>query len=263
MEFVVNSGGKVVKALRGSKDEGVRKRAVELTAQWKALVAGQLAAKKVVKKGDKGSEDEAGETWTARGPRTRKAHSARRALYGPVLSAAPPRSTWAEPGAVRTGWGCRAAAKAGRWLGGSSPAQTRSRVDRRACGGAGVVAMAAARQAMMVLHLSLFALLHLTPTADCYSPPPAARTTFLLQGLPRRAPLLLGLLPPRSRHRDSLHARAKAWCSRAARSLSPPSLFSPPLPLFQLAPSTLPPLSTLCHSRAHERRGNGEPERHS
>ena len=77
MEFVVNSGGKVVKALRGSQDEGVRKRAVELTAQWKALVAGQLAAKKVVKKGDKDSEaDEAGETWTARGPRTRKAHSA-------------------------------------------------------------------------------------------------------------------------------------------------------------------------------------------
>lgn len=50
MEFVVNSGGKVVKALRGSQDEAVRKKAVELTAQWKAMVAGQLAAKKVVKK---------------------------------------------------------------------------------------------------------------------------------------------------------------------------------------------------------------------
>ncbi len=60
MEFVVNSGGKVVKALRGSQDEAVRKRAVELTAQWKALVAGKLATKVVVKKGDKNSEDEAG-----------------------------------------------------------------------------------------------------------------------------------------------------------------------------------------------------------
>ena len=43
MDFVVNSGGKVVKALRGSKDEDVRKKAVQLTAQWKALVAGALS----------------------------------------------------------------------------------------------------------------------------------------------------------------------------------------------------------------------------
>ena len=57
MELVVNSCGKIVKALRGSQDEAVRKRAVELTAQWKALVAGKLATKKVVKKKDKDTED--------------------------------------------------------------------------------------------------------------------------------------------------------------------------------------------------------------
>ncbi len=190
MEFVVNSGGKVVKALRGSQDEGVRKRAVELTAQWKALVAGQLAAKKVVKKGDKDSEaDEAGETWTARGPRTRKAHSARRALYGPVSSAAPPRSTWAEPDAARTGRGCRAA---GVGRGGSSPARTRSHEEGRACSGEGVMAMAAARQATMVLHLSLFALLHLTPTADCYSPPPCGAHHFFAAGAASARPAAAG-----------------------------------------------------------------------
>ena len=70
MDFVVNAGGKVVKALRGSQDEQVRKKAIELTAQWKTLVAGQLAdaekkkggkKKQEVKEEDAGSENEAGE----------------------------------------------------------------------------------------------------------------------------------------------------------------------------------------------------------
>jgi hypothetical protein len=57
-ELVVNSCGKIVKALRGSQDEAVRKRAIELTAQWKAPVAGKLATKKVVKKKDKDKDTE-------------------------------------------------------------------------------------------------------------------------------------------------------------------------------------------------------------
>ena len=57
MELVVNSCAKIVKALRGSQDEAVRKRAVELTARWKALVAGKLATKKMAKKKDKDTED--------------------------------------------------------------------------------------------------------------------------------------------------------------------------------------------------------------
>ena len=42
LDFVVNVGGKVVKALRGSADEAVRKRAIALTAHWKKLVKGKL-----------------------------------------------------------------------------------------------------------------------------------------------------------------------------------------------------------------------------
>jgi hypothetical protein len=184
MEFVVNSGGKVVKALRGSQDEAVRKRALELTAQWKALVAGKLAAKVVVKEGDKDSKDEAGETWIARGPRTRKAHSARRALDAPVSSAAPPRSTSVEKDHMRTGRGCRAAAKAGGKSASISTAKTQTQpqtqtephtrfpVKKRACSGVGVVPLPSRRE-KMVLHLSLFVLLHLTPSSiNCYSPPP-------------------------------------------------------------------------------------------
>jgi hypothetical protein len=70
MDFVVNAGGKVVKALRGSQDEQVRKKAIELTAVWKTLVAGQLAdaekkkggkKKQEVKEEDAERENEAGE----------------------------------------------------------------------------------------------------------------------------------------------------------------------------------------------------------
>ena len=42
LDFVVNVGGKVVKALRGSADEAVRTRAIALTAHWKKLVKGKL-----------------------------------------------------------------------------------------------------------------------------------------------------------------------------------------------------------------------------
>jgi len=61
MDFVIKSGGKTVKALRGSQDPDVRKKAIALTAQWKVLVTGQLE-KKAAKKEEKdaGSEDEAG-----------------------------------------------------------------------------------------------------------------------------------------------------------------------------------------------------------
>ena len=45
LDFVVNVGGKVVKALRGSADEAVRKRAIALTAHWKDLVKGKLEDK--------------------------------------------------------------------------------------------------------------------------------------------------------------------------------------------------------------------------
>lgn len=58
MDFVVNLGGKPVKALRGSQDDDVRKKAVALTAQWKALVAGKL--ERVAARKEK--ETEAGET---------------------------------------------------------------------------------------------------------------------------------------------------------------------------------------------------------
>ena len=64
MDFVVNSGGKTVKALRGSQNDEVRKKAVALTTQWKALVAGKLeraAAKKEAASKDTGMESEAGE----------------------------------------------------------------------------------------------------------------------------------------------------------------------------------------------------------
>ena len=42
VDFVVNVAGKVVKALRGSADEAVRKRAIALTAHWKELVKSKL-----------------------------------------------------------------------------------------------------------------------------------------------------------------------------------------------------------------------------
>ena len=57
MDFVVNAAGQVVKALRGSKDEQVQKKAIALTAQWRTLVAGQLAAAEE-KKSKKKKKDE-------------------------------------------------------------------------------------------------------------------------------------------------------------------------------------------------------------
>ena len=49
MEFIVNSCGKIVKKLRGSEDEFVRKKAIELTIQWKMLVRASMSKPVVVK----------------------------------------------------------------------------------------------------------------------------------------------------------------------------------------------------------------------
>jgi len=188
MDFVVNSGGKPVKALRGSQNDDVRKKAVALTTHWKALVAGKLeraAAKKEAASKNTGMESEAGELTVidtlqpvpvGKGLSTAAAHGAKRSL--PAAGSSPRRGTQlvSMSGHVSSGRACA----------GSARLRTRGRRqnvhDGEQHGGKGTRASTArARTACAycrVLAVTTAAIMLLTNGVDSYSPLPAPHHFF-------------------------------------------------------------------------------------
>jgi len=175
MDFVIKSGGKTVKALRGSQDPDVRKKAIALTAQWKVLVTGQLA-KKAAKKEEKdaGSEDEAGETFAKFGPANGDEKKC-------VMEAG--HACWtASFHAQCTSWcTCRvSASETGRgWaIGSNSTPREKGGAVQKTLGQARAHTRVFAASTMHVLAMAAASMMLLTRHVDCYAPPPAPHHFF-------------------------------------------------------------------------------------